>query len=54
MRLRINTLLLFCDVVKSRTFGNFVVKCILKLHGFNHFLTKIRTFKPEFEFGQTS
>lgn len=54
MRLRISTLLLFYDVVKSRTFMNFIVKYILKLHDFHHFLTKIRTFKPEFEFRQTS
>ena len=53
MRLWISTLLLFCDVVKSRTFSSFVIECILKLHDFNHFLTKIRTFKPEFEFRQT-
>ena len=46
--------LLDCDTVKSRTFMNFIVKYILKLHDFYHFLTKIRTFKPEFEFGQTS
>ena len=42
------------DVSKSRTFMNFIVKYILKLHDFHHFLTKIRTFKPEFEFRQTS
>ena len=42
------------DVSKSRTFMYFIVKYILKLHDFRHFLTKIRTFKPEFEFRQTS
>ena len=41
------------DVVKSRTFMNFIVGRILKLHDFHHFLTKIRTFKSEFEFRQT-
>ena len=42
------------DAVKSRTFMNFIVECILKLHDFHHFLTKIRTFKLEFEFVQIS
>ena len=46
--------LLDYDTVKSRTFMNFIVKYILKLHDFHHFLTKIRTFKPEFEFRHTS
>ena len=42
------------DASKSRTFMNFIVKYILKLHDFHHFLTKIRTFKSEFGFRQTS
>ena len=45
--------LLAHDVSKSRTLMNFIVKYISKLHVFHHFLTKIRTFKPKFEFRQT-
>ena len=52
IRLRISIIQLFCDVAKSRTFMNSIVECILKLHDFHHFLTKIRTFKSEFEFRQ--
>ena len=54
MRSRISTILLFWCVAKSRIFTNFIVEYILKLHAFHHFLIKIRTFKSEFEFRQTS
>ena len=49
----VDATLLGRDVSKSRTFMNFIVERILKLHDFHHFLTKFRTFKPKFEFRQT-